>query len=1369
VHQLEDGAVAVIGTISIALEDDSARFTQSMERNAALVTQQSQRMERGLGGVAKSVDDLNRKASSFQSDPFRALGASALRAQNNVERLQRTILALTAAAGGGFAGAVALKSLTETADRYTNIQNRIAAIVQTGQQRADVEANIFRIAQETRTSYEATAQLFQRISMGANMLGATQKQVLEVTETVNKALQSGGATTAEAASAAVQFSQALGSGRLAGDELRSILENSQVLSAAIAKEFGVSVAALHDMGAEGQLTSDRVFKAILSAGVDIDKQFKALRPTIQQSMQVLDNAFTQYIGQVDKSLGVSNAMAQGIIGLANNLKTLGDVAMAVAPLVAAVFANRVVGRAGRAAGRAISSPFAAAAEQAGQEIKDAEALAAAARQRRQAAGAALGQFAEQPVLVQASAQSRNALSDAVLKANADQERAAKALTGVLALEEKKRELIDNNEIRSAEAKARRLAAIDERIAAARAAHAAAESAASFSRAQVATATEAVAQSAVANQSRLSREAVDALKAEDEAHRAVAATVEKNTRSFIALSGAKSVLLRSATGLVDFLGGPWGVVFTAVIAGLGLYELGQIKGAEAAERHKKALDGLADRLKALREEQTKGAIRSVSDVAGDQASLRESAKGVRDIRERIRQETAGLQYGRGSQRTQEQAEQLGISMGQILATLRVGGPLSQETVGALGDLTRLAEFLQREGTPEAQKHAQAILKLADEYASARARVLEFEGAARTAAARTVQASGRQSVYDTDFKPDVIGLRIDREMEAQRQLNDQDPALRIPTGIELTDQINKEIEDAKNAIRREWGDGIDDPAMRVPTGIEITESLQADLQKAKDTLQKALSNIGQDEFDTAAKQIGTSSSEIIKVLSDTKSPAEQTAKAVEDLARVLANLSGTRLDLSGPIDEAVRAAQAFLTAAGSAAQLAGSFAQVAQARANAEAARRIDQMVGAPEPAAVPDIVRSQVEANILRRADKKDSGLEDQDRATEIQNQNRGMFTKDQALDLARRERALQDAKAPKAGRKPKETPEERLSERIKRIREESDSAFLPELDKDVIAEITKTKGTAGIAANVRKQLEAGKPLTGEFADLKSAVTAREAAKEYKNIVQEYGNMAQVTPFVRTEQEKLNFLLKDQHINAMQAGSALADYMSKFKEFQWIDKLTDSLKSFGDTLADTLYDGKLNADTFAEAVNNLGKALFKLVLNETAIEPLRQMLRGGLANAFAPGGGGLAGLFGGGGGGTDTATTLGLYHVGGLVGYPRQMRTVSESLLRDAPHYAGGLRPGEFAAILHQGESVLTKRQTEGYAAMAGALSNMQGGYNVTINEAPGTQAQVSQGENGGLQVDILSLAEAGLADRMARGRGPLAKASRAGGRSNLRG
>src|SRR5215217_5668750 len=133
------GGAAVIGGIAVYIQDDTQRFQQSMRNNAALVETQTQRMTKALSGTAKSVDDLNKKASHFQPDAFRALAVSALRANSSIERLRTSMLAVAALAGGGFAGAFAAKVLTDTADRYTNIQNKIATVVKDSKERIMIE------------------------------------------------------------------------------------------------------------------------------------------------------------------------------------------------------------------------------------------------------------------------------------------------------------------------------------------------------------------------------------------------------------------------------------------------------------------------------------------------------------------------------------------------------------------------------------------------------------------------------------------------------------------------------------------------------------------------------------------------------------------------------------------------------------------------------------------------------------------------------------------------------------------------------------------------------------------------------------------------------------------------------------------------------------------------------------------------------------------------------------------------------------------------------------------------------------------------------------------------------------------------------
>jgi tape measure domain-containing protein len=1176
--------MAILGTISVALEDDSARFTASMQRNGALVDQQAQRMQKSLGGVATSVDGLNRKASSFQADPFRSLSLSALRAQNSVDRLQKTFLALTALGGGGFTGALAVKSLTDTADRYTNIQNRIASIIPLTRDRATAEQRIFDIAQATRSSFESTAQLYQRLNMSAQALGASQGQILEVTKTLQQSFQVGGVTTAEAASAATQIAQGLAAGTLNGDELRSVLENNAVLAKAIADEFGVSTDQLKKMGAAGELASDRVFKAIIKAGPAINEAFERSTPTFAQAVQVLDNALTRYIGQADKALGVTNAMAQGVIGLANNLQALGQAAATVAPALAILAANRL----GQAIGTRAGAGFRAERAVRTDAVLEAE-------QARDRAAAAAGA-------------AKQAVVDTAIRAQVNPESFA-----------------ETKILRAREALARQLAAQEAQILAQErkyqvALAAATEAGRPPTSAPVVRAQESLERaqqraqgtrgtlglieaSAAATGAASGAKAVDEAQksaqrsalAFGEAQAVVAQRVAATATGSVALAAATNTVKAAYAGVIGFLGGPIGALLTAAAVGWSLYEVAAARAAAKNEEFKAAGERVIGVLERLREAQNQG--------VGVAPAITEANRTIGELEAGIARAVQSMLSG----------------LPQVSNQLR--GLVPDETQQKLIDLQGKLFDVQRKGgdvTPVMKEIIDALNELGN------------------------------------MNPKFAGI------------------------IDGAAKIASAYEDAANKIQQ------------LRAGVGQAQMIGPPIPKT----------LG------AGNELG-----------DTEKEVQQS----------LENLRKSRV------------AQAF----------------------EAESERK--RLVGA------------LTQADLKQAQDDKDRVKELAIRRAEA-NEEFPTASEEQRARIAE-SRMSKVPKVPKP-KKPKETPEERLSERIARIREEAEVAFMPEADRAVIEEITKRKGGADIAKRARQDLQAGRPLTGELADLRSAQVAKEAAKEYGNIVEKYGNLAQVTPKVRDEQEKLNFLLETGRIDSLQYGLALADTMSKFREFQWIDKLTDSLKSFGDTLADTLYDGKLGADTFAEAANNLGKALFKLVLNQAALEPLANLFKSSLATAFAPGGGGLASLFGGGGGGGLATMAQGGYgpdipaggfHGGGLVPRPNFWRSVPASLYQEAPRYAGGLRSGEFAAILHRGEAVLTARQQMGMAAMANSISNMKGGYNVVVNEAPGTQAQVSQGENGGLQIDILSMAEAGLADRMARGRGPLAKASRAGGRSNLRG
>lgn len=141
------------------------------------------------------------------------------------------------------------------------------------------------MAAETGSGFQTLSEMFLRMARNADALGATNAQLLQLTETVSKLGIISGASQGELQSGMMQLGQALASGRLNGDELRSVMEQLPALARAIADGLGVSVGRLREMGAGGELTGQKVMGALLSQTQRVRAEFATLPDTVERAMQ----------------------------------------------------------------------------------------------------------------------------------------------------------------------------------------------------------------------------------------------------------------------------------------------------------------------------------------------------------------------------------------------------------------------------------------------------------------------------------------------------------------------------------------------------------------------------------------------------------------------------------------------------------------------------------------------------------------------------------------------------------------------------------------------------------------------------------------------------------------------------------------------------------------------------------------------------------------------------------------------------------------------------------------------------------------------------------------------------------------------------
>ncbi|EYD40024.1 tape measure domain protein, partial [Acinetobacter baumannii 25493_5] len=145
----------------------------------------------------------------------------------------------------------------------------------------------------------------------------------------SKAVAISGASAEAADAALVQFGQALASGTLRGEELNSVMEQTPALAKAIAKGMGITVGELRSVAAEGKITSQEIVKALKNVQDEVDALFAKTDITIRQSLTLLNNEITKFVGEAGKGSGAAQALSGSIQLLANNLNLIADSAFAI--------------------------------------------------------------------------------------------------------------------------------------------------------------------------------------------------------------------------------------------------------------------------------------------------------------------------------------------------------------------------------------------------------------------------------------------------------------------------------------------------------------------------------------------------------------------------------------------------------------------------------------------------------------------------------------------------------------------------------------------------------------------------------------------------------------------------------------------------------------------------------------------------------------------------------------------------------------------------------------------------------------------------------------------------------------------------------
>ena len=212
----------------------------------------------------------------------------------------------------GLIAAFSVRELAQFADSITNVRNRLNQLTPGINDTTQQFKALAGIAISARAPLAETADLYFRISRAAGSLGISQREAAEVTELVAKAITASGISAQEASGPLLQLGQALQSGRLQGDELRSILEGLPPVARALADSLGVPIGALKELGAQGKISAQDVIQAIQGARDSIERDFAATTSTIGQAAQTLKTTLGIAFDEFEQNTQVGRTVALAI-------------------------------------------------------------------------------------------------------------------------------------------------------------------------------------------------------------------------------------------------------------------------------------------------------------------------------------------------------------------------------------------------------------------------------------------------------------------------------------------------------------------------------------------------------------------------------------------------------------------------------------------------------------------------------------------------------------------------------------------------------------------------------------------------------------------------------------------------------------------------------------------------------------------------------------------------------------------------------------------------------------------------------------------------------------------------------------------------
>lgn len=352
---LPDGAAADITAMNARISALRTKIEQGFESRVELVgveranaeteqlrskltqaVQVQEQMNRAMEGMdVAAANTAYARLSALVNDTERGVRDNALSQQqfNNeiqngatsMDLMKNKVLGMAAA----YLSIRGVGQILNLSDTMTQNDARLNLMVDDGGSLKELRQKVFQVAQDSRAPFNEVSATVARLGLNARDAFSNNDEILAFAGQMNKQFAIGGASVQEQAAAMHQVTQAMASGRLQGDEFRSVMENAPLLAQSIADYMGMTVGELRDASKEGIITADVMKNALASSAEETNARFEEIPKTFGQvATEIKNNALMAFQPVLARLNELANSPAFQVF-VANATAVFAAVAQAV--------------------------------------------------------------------------------------------------------------------------------------------------------------------------------------------------------------------------------------------------------------------------------------------------------------------------------------------------------------------------------------------------------------------------------------------------------------------------------------------------------------------------------------------------------------------------------------------------------------------------------------------------------------------------------------------------------------------------------------------------------------------------------------------------------------------------------------------------------------------------------------------------------------------------------------------------------------------------------------------------------------------------------------------------------------------------------